>query len=95
MDPMTTRTPRGEMLAPRATQELTTTLTAAEIDERVAADIRDGGTGSLTLTGVSWKIFDQIHLIDGIVLTTADGVTYLGHLEDDDEAHAELTIDLM
>jgi hypothetical protein len=92
---MTTRMPRGEMLAPCATLELTTTLTAAEIDALSAADVKDGGTGSVTLTDVDWHVFEQIHLVDGIVLVTADKVTYLGHLEDDDEHRAELTIDLM
>jgi hypothetical protein len=92
---MTHRTPpRGESLTPGATLELTTTLTSGEIDALAAQDVRDGGTGSITLTGVRWKVFEQIHLVDGIVLTTADGSVYLGRLEDDDEARATLTIDL-
>lgn len=88
------QTTRDEITAPGSTLELTTTLTAEQVDARSAADVADGGTGAITLTGVRWHLFEQIHLVDGIVLTTADGTVYLGRLQDDDPDRAELTIEL-
>jgi hypothetical protein len=91
---MTARQAPGEVLtAPGSVLTLITDMTAADVDAAVAVDVAYGGS-AITLTGVHWRIFEQLHLVDGIVLQTADGVTYLGRLQDDNDARAELTIEL-
>jgi hypothetical protein len=91
---MTARMAHNGTLLQGEVLELITSLTAAEVDAAAAADVDDSDTGAITLTGVDWRVFEQLHAADGVVLVTADGPSYLADLSDDDEAHAELTIEL-
>ena len=70
--------------------ELRTPMTTAEVEAR-----EDGITVQLPLTAGSWNILESIDAETGVSLTSADGDHFIGSVQDWDDSHYTVTVELV